>query len=138
MEWLFQSGFVSMEWLLCVFAPFMLGAIWGLALGSRDRFSIAVLVAAPLMSVALVCGGIVIVGVLSGEAPINPDNPNPLIVQWLAFTCLYALGIGAFGAVPAMLGSAGGELAKLAIVRHFSVRSAGTKSVAESDLEPLP
>jgi hypothetical protein len=127
-----------MEWLLCVFAPFMLGAIWGLAIGSRYRFSIAVLVAAPLISVALVFSGIVIVGVLSGEAPINPDNPNPLIVQWLAFTCLYALGIGAFGAVPAMLGSMGGEFAKLLIIRHFSVGSPGTTPVAESELEPLP
>src|SRR5712692_10391580 len=122
-----------MEWLLCLFAPLVLGGIWGFSLGSRDRFSIGLLVAAPVTSAVLACGGIVTVGLLAGRAPINPHNPNPLIVQWLAFTCLYAPGIFLLGAVPAALGSAAGELAKLYLDRHLSPRSARPKSDAESD-----
>ena len=94
-----------MELFLLIIAPYILVTFWGLLLRHRTPFWIIVILTAPTFSAVVICAGMVIVGVLSGTAPANPANPNPLIVQWLAASFLVGPGILLFGAVPAMLGS---------------------------------
>jgi len=104
-----------MEPIITIWAPLAIGACWGVWLGRSDRLSwLLTTVSAPVVSGVVVCAAIVVIGVASGKAPANPDNPNSLIMQWLAATCLYALGIFFLGAIPAAVGSLLGQFCKFA------------------------
>ncbi len=101
-----------MELILFLWAPLVIGTVWGAWRGHRDRFSFPVLFIAPLVSGVLTCGVMVAVGILSDKARGNPDRPDRF-AYWLATTYLLGPGICFFGAVPALVGSATGQLIKL-------------------------
>ena len=106
-----------MDWILRFWAPLVLGALWGAWQGRRDRFSFSVLLVAPIFSAVLLVGAMMAVGILSGTL-VNPNNPTPFVVTLLATTFLYGFGFFFWGAVPALLGSAAGQLGKLWVRRE--------------------
>jgi len=114
-----------MDWILLFWAPLVFGALWGAWQGHRDRFSFSVLLVAPIFSAVLIVGAMMAVGILSGTL-VNPNNPGPLVVTLLATTFLYGFGFFLLGAVPALLGSAAGQMGKLWVVhRHSGIRRIG-------------
>ena len=94
--------------ILCV--PLTIGGMWGFLPARSLRFSIAVLLTSPLVSAALVGVGF---GMMNMLTPPDPVAARPLIERitiYLATGCLYGEGFGLFGAIPAIIGSAGTQL----------------------------
>jgi hypothetical protein len=103
---------------------FALGLLWGACLGRRDYFSFTLLLAAPIFSGALIVGGLAVVWTASErERVINPPDWETVIVTIVVYGGFLMLG----GAIPALLGSAAGQLAKLWLFRPAErVRQAET------------
>jgi hypothetical protein len=139
-----------MELVLLLVAPLVLGAVWGAWRGRRDRFSFEVLLAAPLFSalvIIVVFGAAVAVDILSGGGDPNSPNAHALarakrdpvgaIGTWLATAVLYGSGTCLVGAVPALAGSAVGQLRKLSMARHDSgIRRSRTEDIQDLEAEP--
>jgi hypothetical protein len=132
-------GLNRTDWILFLWAPLVLGTLWGAWQGRRDRFSIAVLLAAPISSTVLIVVGMMAVEILRrilfGGPPFNPNNTDLLtfVAVMLATPFLYGFGLLCFGAVPAFLGSTAGQLVKLCIWRirsRVSGPSAGDHAAA--------
>jgi hypothetical protein len=117
---------------------FITRCIVGCMQGRRDGFSFSVLLVAPIFSAVLIVGAIMAMtvmsaaGILSGP-PVNPNHSLVLTVSmWLASAFLYGSGIFLYGAVPALLGSAAGQLGKLWVVhRDSGIRRIGRGRVEE-------
>ena len=129
-----------MDWILFVWAPLVLGALWGAWQGRRDRFSFSVLLVAPIFSAVLFVGAMMAVGILSG-ALVNPNNPEPLVLKLLTLlvtTFAYGFGFFVLGAVPALLGSAAGQLGKFWVVhRDSSIRRMGRGESERGDIRDI-
>jgi hypothetical protein len=130
-----------MNWILFLWAPLALGALWGAWQGRRERFSFVVLLTAPIFSAVLITGAMLAVAIVSGSLRVNPNNPEPLVLQWLSgvlgIIFLYGFGIFLFGAVPALVGSAAGQLTKRCMVHHDSgIRQNGTNNNQNHQDEP--
>jgi hypothetical protein len=99
--------------LLC--APFVLGGLWG-ATWQRGRgqgFSMPVLVTAPMFS-AGVMGIIIATGTVFYAPFRGPQRSGDATVELWIWTAIgYGLSSGLLGAVPALVGSAAGQLGKL-------------------------
>jgi hypothetical protein len=121
------------DWILFLWAPLLLGVLWGAWQGRRDRFSFSVLLVAPIFSTVVIVAAILAVAILNrivfGGPPINPNNTDLVIL--LAVPFVYGFGFFLFGAVPALVGSAAGELGKLCVV-------SGIRRIGRRDIQGEP
>ena len=84
--------------------------MWGSWQARSHRFSFAVLLTAPLVSAALIAVGIAMMVMIDPPGPVIAKPLGEFIVTCLLTGCLYGAGFGFFGAVPALVGSAGTQL----------------------------
>jgi hypothetical protein len=107
------------DWLIRILtlpAPFTIGLLWGASLGRRDSFATSVFVLAPIVSGVLCVGAWLAIAFLMGEQMVNPNIP-----AWESLTitiAFYGGGCMLGGAIPALLGCAGGQLGKLWLFRR--------------------
>ena len=114
-----------MEIILMLCVPLLIGGMWGIWQARRYRFSFAVLLTAPLVSAALIGFVFAMMNMLDPPDAVIARPLSERIMIYLATGCLYGAGFGLFGAVPALVGSAGTQLFILwAIVRPASNRRA--------------
>lgn len=101
----------SLEVIEVIIGPFVIGFLLGVYVTARGRLVLVLSVlAAPGVALITVCASMVAVGMATGKAPVNPDNPHPLLVQWLVTAGLYAPHIFACGALPSVMGVIVGHL----------------------------
>ena len=99
-----------MEIILILCVPLLIGGMWGGWQARSHRFSLAVFLTAPLVSAALIGVMFAMMNMLDPPDPVIAKSLSERITIYLATGCLYGAGFGLFGAVPALVGSAGTQL----------------------------
>ena len=105
---------------VCLFAPLVLGALWGAWRGPRARFSASVLLTAPFVWGILITSLLFAVAITDYTliSPVPPKNANS--PWWWIGLVGWGIIFFLWGVVPAILGSAAGQFVKLSVVRCFS------------------
>jgi hypothetical protein len=102
---------VEIIFILCV--PLLIGGMWGLWQARSHRFSLAVFLTAPLVSAALIGVVFAMMNMLDPPDSVITRPWGERITIYLATGCLYGAGFGLFGAIAALVGSAGTQLIML-------------------------
>jgi hypothetical protein len=96
--------------------PLLLGALWGAWKGQRGVFSLYILFLAPFVSAALIGTTIASLTVLFPPTNVDLGSFGQWVSLWWFTALLHGGGIGIFGAVPALVGSATVQLVRFRMV----------------------
>ena len=99
-----------MVMIVILYVPLTIGGMWGFWQARSHRFSFAVLQTAPLVSAALIGVAFVISNMLYPPDGVVARPAGDRIFIHLSTGCLYGAMFGFYGAVPALVGSAGTQL----------------------------